>query len=209
MKISQDGFTPLRERWNGLLENGKLADYHMNSFNHYAYGSVCEAIYSRIVGLRNAAPGWKKVIIKPHLNYRMKSINFSYQSISGKYEICWRWIDTRFNLNVTIPYGCQAEIILPNGISHNVQGGKYNYECDINRNIYSPFSTAVPIIDLIKNNESIHIIKNLVPKIYNKVNKKNNEIKKHSIITANSFFELKYTPDILKKCNEELSKIKP
>ena len=40
----------------------------MNSFNHYAYGAVCEDIYSRIAGLRNLLPGWKKVMIKPHLN---------------------------------------------------------------------------------------------------------------------------------------------
>jgi alpha-L-rhamnosidase len=99
------GATTFWERWNALLEDGSLGNYHMNLFNHYAYGLVCEAIYSRIVGLRNSSPGWKKVIIKPHLNYRMKSINFSYQSISGKYEVRWRWIDTRFNLNVTIPNG--------------------------------------------------------------------------------------------------------
>ena len=56
----------------------------MNSFNHYFYGSVCEAIYSRIAGLRNLLNGWKKVLIKPQLNYRMKKIDFSYESISGK-----------------------------------------------------------------------------------------------------------------------------
>ena len=54
------GATTIWERWNSLLENGTISDVRMNSFNHYAYGSVCESIYSRIAGLRNKGPGWKK-----------------------------------------------------------------------------------------------------------------------------------------------------
>ena len=48
----------------------------MNSFNNYAYGSVCEAIYSRNVCLKNLSPGWKKVLIQPHLNYQLKKLIF-------------------------------------------------------------------------------------------------------------------------------------
>ena len=109
------GATTIWERWNSLLEDGTISGTSMNSFNHYAYGSVCEAIYSRIAGLRNLSPGWKKVMIKPHLNYRMKKIDFSFESISGKYEIYWKWRNDKFYMNITIPNGCEAEVILPNG----------------------------------------------------------------------------------------------
>ena len=61
------GATTIWERWNSLLENGTISTSNMNSFNHFTYGSVCEAIYSRIVGIRNMEPGWRKVMIKPHL----------------------------------------------------------------------------------------------------------------------------------------------
>ena len=57
------GATTIWERWNSLFANGTISGISMNSFNHYAYGSVCEAIYSRIVGLKNLKPGWKKVLI--------------------------------------------------------------------------------------------------------------------------------------------------
>ena len=76
------GATTIWERWNSLLEDGTISGIFMNSLNHYAYGSVCEAIYTRIVGLKNLSPGWKKVSIQPHLNYRLKKIKFSYNSIS-------------------------------------------------------------------------------------------------------------------------------
>ena len=204
------GATTIWERWNSLLPNGTISGSFMNSFNHYAYGSVCETIYSRIAGLRNMSPGWKKVLIQPHLNYRMKNMNFSYESISGKYEISWKWIElTRFKLIVTIPYGCEAEIILPNGMSHNVKEGTYNYECDIDRNIYSPFLGETPLIDYIKNNEGKKIIKKYMPKIYELINHKNEEIQKYNIKSANTILKLNYSSDIIKKCNEELTKIKP
>jgi len=203
------GATTIWERWNSLQENGTLSDPKMNSFNHYAYGSVCEAIYSRIAGLRNLAPGWKKVMIKPQLNYRMKKIEFSYNSISGKYEISWEWINKKFSMNVSIPYGSEAEIILPDGISHHINEGKYYFECELNKKIYSPFSIDIPIIDIIKNNETSKIIQKLLPDIYQKSIEKNSDIIKYSIRTANELLNFNYPIDIIIKCNEELSKINP
>ena len=70
------GATTIWERWNSLLENGTISNTKMNSFNHYTYGSVCESLYSRIVGLRILSPGWKKVLIKPQINYRLKNMIF-------------------------------------------------------------------------------------------------------------------------------------
>ena len=112
----------------------------MNSLNHYAYGSVCEAIYSRIAGLKNLSPGWKKVLIQPHLNYRIRKMNFEYNSISGKFEISWNFDEEKFFMNVTIPNGVQAEIILPDGSSEIAEKGINHYECTLNETIYTPFS---------------------------------------------------------------------
>ena len=142
------GATTIWESWNSLLEDGTISARGMNSFNHYAYGSVCEAIYSRIAGLMNSSPGWKKVIIKPHINYRMKNIELTYNSISGKYEISWKWSDNKFEMNITIPNGCDAEIILPNNETHSVKGGNYFYECQLNNNT---FYNDTSIIEVIKN----------------------------------------------------------
>ena len=202
------GATTIWERWNSLLENGTISGTSMNSFNHYAYGSVCESIYSRIAGLRNDGIGWKKVIIKPHLNYRMKKIDFSYDSISGKFEIFWKWKDENFEMNITIPNGCEAQVILPNGKIDNVTGGHYHYKCELDKSIYSPFSIDTPIIDLIKNNEANKIVKELLPQIYEAI-ESNDGFKINSIRTANSLPNFAYPIDTIKRCDEELSKIKP
>ena len=202
------GATTIWERWNSLLENGTISGIDMNSFNHYAYGSVCEAIYSRIAGLRNLLPGWKKVLIKPQLNYRMKKIDFSYESISGKYEINWKWKENKFEMNVTIPNGCEAQIVLPNNEEYNVTVGKYHYECELDKKIYSPFTVDTPIIDIMKNEEGKNIIKELLPQIYAEYGT-NDGFKSNSIRSAASLPNFYYLPSTIELCNEELSKIKP
>ena len=124
------GATTIWERWNSLLEDGTISGTSMNSLNHYAYGTVCEAIYSRIAGLKNLAPGWKKIEINPHLNYRMKKIDFSFNSPSGLFSISWE-IKEQFELKVIIPNGVNATIKLPDGNVYNVTGGEYKYKSTI------------------------------------------------------------------------------
>ena len=132
------GATTIWERWNSLLNDGTINGNSMNSFNHYAYGSVCESIYSRIAGLKNLSPGWKKVEIKPHINYRIKNIDFSYNSISGKYEIKWKIENNIFYIDIIIPYGCEALVELPNREKYNLKEGNFNYNCKVDNNILMP-----------------------------------------------------------------------
>ena len=132
------GATTIWERWNSLLEDGTINGNAMNSFNHYAYGSVCESIYSRIAGLRNLLPGWKNVEIKPHINYRIKNMDFSYNSISGKYEIKWKIENDVFYIDIIIPFGCEALVELPDGRKYNIKEGNFNFNCKVDKNILAP-----------------------------------------------------------------------
>ena len=202
------GATTIWERWNSILEDGTISGIGMNSLNHYAYGSVCETIFSRIVGLRNVSPGWKKVLIKPQINYRLKNITFSFESISGKFEISWKIQNEKFNLNVVIPNGVEAEIVLPNQKSYKVTEGKYDYECEIEKNIYAPFSIDSPIIDILKNEEASKLFKELLPNTFNMATGENDEIKVGTIKQLNSYRVIDSKENI-QKFNEELSKIRP
>ena len=206
------GSTTIWERWNLLNKDGTLSssdkNTNSNSFNHYAYGSVCEAIYSRIAGLKNLSPGWKKVLIKPKINYHMKKMEFSYESVSGKYEIFWRWVDKKFNLDVNIPFGAGAEIVLPNDEKYHVNEGKYHYECDIDKNIYAPFSVDTPLFEILKNQEATNIVKKFAPGIFELTKSDNEENKLNTI--RNCFLPMdNASPEEIEKCQEELSKINP
>ena len=139
----------------------------------------------------------------------MKNIDFSYKSISGEYIISWEWEGNQFKMKVSIPYGVEATIILPNGKKSIVNEGIYYYECKLNKTIYNPFSIDTPLIDIIKNKGSSNIIKNFLPKIYKEVKKKDNEIIKNSIRTINLLPNFNYPINVITKCNEELSKYRP
>ena len=46
------GATTIWEHWDGIMENGEFWSTDMNSFNHYAYGSVADWIYEQAAGIR-------------------------------------------------------------------------------------------------------------------------------------------------------------
>ena len=202
------GATTIWERWNSLLSDGTISGINMNSFNHYSYGSVCEAIYSRIGGLRNMSKGWKKVLIKPQINYRLKNVILNFESIRGKFEIKWEIKENKFYLDVVIPNGVEAEIILPDKTNYNVKEGKYNYECEIEKKIYSPFSIDTPLIDIIKNAEASKIVKETLPQAYEMATGENDEFKLGTIRHLSSLMMFMESKDKVKKCDEELQKIK-
>ena len=202
------GATSIWERWDSLTPNGTITAKNMVSFNHYAYGSVVEAIYSRIGGLINLEPGWKKVLIKPHINFRRNNFYLSFMSISGKYIIDWEIsFKKKFIINIVIPNGCEAELILPNGKKYKIKNGKYKFECDLNDKLFYPFSINSPMIDILYNENSKEIMKKYVPKIYEIAKLKADLFNVQSISKANSFYNFNYSKDILNKCDAELKKI--
>jgi len=203
------GATTVWERWNSLLEDGSISGTSMNSLNHYAYGSVCEAIYSRIAGLKNLSPGWKKVQIQPHLNYRMRKINFEYNSISGKFEISWYFDEEKFYMNVTIPNGVQAKIILPDGTTlDNIGKGEYHYESAVEENVYSPFTIDTPLFEILESEEAKKLLAEKVPMIYYMATGENKEMKYGTLrlLSVQPFVGI--SDELLQELDEKLKKIR-
>jgi alpha-L-rhamnosidase len=51
------GATTIWERWNGWIPDKGYANSGMNSFNHYAFGSVGEYLFAIIGGISEMSPG--------------------------------------------------------------------------------------------------------------------------------------------------------
>jgi alpha-L-rhamnosidase len=153
----------------------------MNSFNHYSYGSVCEAIYSRIAGLRCTAPGWRRAEIKPYPNYRLKQIDMSFDSPCGIYKTGWELLNNgKLALHVTVPAGTTAQITLPahpeNAVIR-VRSGDYEYSYTAVTNFRYPFSKETLLLDLLANEEAREILKQNLPRMYGIVTGENDEFK--------------------------------
>ena len=105
------GATTWWERWNG-----DTGDPAMNSYNHYAFGSVVAWVYRYIVGIDTASdgPGFHHIVIHPHPDPSMPHASGEYDSPYG--TITTDWISDQgksMSLKVTIPANSSATIYLP------------------------------------------------------------------------------------------------
>ena len=123
------GATSIWEHLDGKKEDGCFWSSDMNSFNHYAYGSVGDWIYSRIGGIRldEAHPGFEHFVIQPVPNAVVTQADTSFQSIHGKVACKWECKSGGFFMNVTVPFNTTATIVMPCGKSEEVSCGNYSF----------------------------------------------------------------------------------
>ena len=107
------GATTWWERWNS--DSGDPA---MNSFNHYAFGSVVAWIYRYVAGIDTltAAPGFRQIVIHPRTGGPITHARGEYDSVYGKIVSDWTTAaDGGLTLRVTIPANTHAVVYLPTG----------------------------------------------------------------------------------------------
>lgn len=122
----KQGATTIWEHWDGVNEKGEFWSSDMNSFNHYAYGSVADWVYEVACGIKPVEdnPGFKEIVIEPHPTTKLKHLKAEYNSIHGKIISAWKYDGNQFTYEITVPV--KAKIII-NGKTHNVNKGSYNF----------------------------------------------------------------------------------
>ncbi|MCU6687080.1 family 78 glycoside hydrolase catalytic domain [Dorea acetigenes] len=118
------GATTIWERWNSYTPGVGFGDSEMNSFNHYAYGSVVEWMYRYMAGIAadEENPGFKNIILQPtpdtgekyNDEERIHSVDASYESYYGKIESQWKSTDGELtSYHTVIPANTTAVLYLP------------------------------------------------------------------------------------------------
>jgi len=115
----KNGATTIWERWDGWTEDKGFQDPGMNSFNHYAFGSVGRWLFNTVAGIDTDGPGFEKIVIHPQPG-GITSAKASYESIHGRIVSDWRLKDGTFTLNVTIPPNTTATVYIPAGSAESV-----------------------------------------------------------------------------------------
>lgn len=110
-----NGATTIGERWNSYMLDQGMGPRGMNSFNHYAYGVVCEWIWETAAGISSdpVNPGFKHIIMKPIPDKRLGSIEAVYNSVSGTIKSSWRYEGDKWIWEFSIPDGCTASVTIP------------------------------------------------------------------------------------------------
>jgi alpha-L-rhamnosidase len=116
------GATTWWERWNG-----DTGDPSMNSYNHYAFGSVMAWVYRRAAGIDTDAegPGFHHLTIQPHFDAALPRLHVEYDSAYGTIVSDWQQSQHRFT--VTIPANTTATVILPLNRTETIGSGTHAY----------------------------------------------------------------------------------
>ena len=110
-----NGATTIWERWNSYMADKGMGPRGMNSFNHYAYGCVCEWIWETAAGIAAdpTTPGFKHIIMKPVPDKRLGHLTAEYNSAAGLIKSAWKYEGDKWIWEFTIPEGAKATVTLP------------------------------------------------------------------------------------------------
>jgi alpha-L-rhamnosidase len=108
------GATTIWERWNALNEDGKAFDPQMNSYNHYAYGAVCQWLLEGVAGFRPDPdqPGFKHIIFEPVIIAELSPVKAHHDSAAGRIEAGWIVEGDTVTYEVTVPEGATGTLVL-------------------------------------------------------------------------------------------------
>jgi len=108
-----NGATSVWERWDGYTAEDGFADLQMNSFNHYAFGSVAEWLFSNMGGITQSTAGYSTISIAPEIGGPFSGVQVSYDSIRGRIGSSWKIRDDNLTLEIQIPANTTAHVRIP------------------------------------------------------------------------------------------------
>jgi len=124
------GATTIWEHWDGIMENGDFWSADMNSFNHYAYGSVADWVYGVAAGIRTMEdfPGYEKVVIAPIPDKRLTWLKARLDTRQGQIRSEWKKDEDDWRFEIETPVDASITIA---DKTYNVQKGTYIFFCHI------------------------------------------------------------------------------
>lgn len=118
------GATTIWEHWDGIKPDGTFWRESMNSFNHYAYGAVCDWLYGAAAGIKTDenAPGFEHAVIEPIPDERLDYVKASIDTVCGRISSYWHRDGGRIIYEIEVPSRATIRV---NGEEYDVPKGKY------------------------------------------------------------------------------------
>jgi alpha-L-rhamnosidase len=110
-----NGANTIWERWNSYIKGkGFENNSGMNSFNHYAFGSVNEWLFGHAAGIKVGEAGYKTFTVRPEIaSEGISSVKATYHSISGLIGSAWKKNGSTLTLQMTVPVNTTATVFIP------------------------------------------------------------------------------------------------
>lgn len=204
------GATTIWERWNSVLDDGRVSGTLMNSLNHYSFGSIVEYLYRDVAGLKALEPGFKKALITPLMNQKLKYMKMSYESPYGRYRSEWEILkDGTVKVEVEVPFGCTAVIGLPFGKDEptEVQAGVYQFEYRPLEDLRCRYTKKTLFKDMMQDPKALEIIDRISPLLQHFLGSGDEEFLHESLGTLKSMSFLGFSEEEVQKLSDELTMI--
>ena len=126
----KNGATTVWERGDSYnAETGTCGEDAVNSFNHYAYGSIGEWIMGRVLGIKPIEAGYKRFLLSPVIGGGLKYAKGFHVSPYGKIESEWRvGEDGSVCYECVVPPNTTARLTLPWGGEKELSSGRYEFK---------------------------------------------------------------------------------
>lgn len=204
------GATTIWERWNSVLDDGHLSGTMMNSLNHYSYGAIVEYLYRDVAGLKALEPGFKKALITPLMNGKLKYMNMTYDSAYGEYKVSWKVLkDGNVSVDIQVPFGCSAVIGLPfyEGEVTEVAAGSYHYEYRPIEDLRQRYNHKTMFKDMMHDPEAMKVIERVSPMLMYFLSTGNQDYFYESLQSLEKLSYMGFTREIVDNLSAELSKL--
>jgi alpha-L-rhamnosidase len=117
------GATTVWERWEGIDDDGVPHE----SLNHYSKGAVISFLHRYTAGLRRTSPTWRTFEVRPRPGGSIARASSHHDSPHGRIAVAWSLDGSSFSLDVTVPPGCFATVVLPSGATSEVGPGDHSF----------------------------------------------------------------------------------
>jgi alpha-L-rhamnosidase len=123
------GATTIWERWDSMLPDGSINPGEMTSFNHYALGAVADWLHRSVAGLAPAAPGYRRLTVRPQPTARLTHAGARHTTPYGDAAVSWERRDGMLILMVDVPVGVAADVHVPGTErAQEVRHGRHRWE---------------------------------------------------------------------------------
>lgn len=91
-----------------MAPDGTIYEPDMNSYNHYAYGAVCQWLFESVAGISPSpgAPGFAEVIVDPAPIPSLSPVSAYHDISQGRIDAGWHCDGNKVTYVLTLPAGC-------------------------------------------------------------------------------------------------------
>jgi alpha-L-rhamnosidase len=117
------GATTMWEDWDGVDSSG----VPHGSLNHYSKGAVATFLHRYVAGLRPTEPGYRVFEVRPRPGGGITWASTRHVGPFGQIDVTWRVADGSMELDLRVPGGSTATVMMPGAEPHDVGPGRHQW----------------------------------------------------------------------------------